>query len=209
LAETRLRGRCGYDADEPFKVTVHPERFNEPFKWRKPKAIFVCSMGDLFHQEVTDDVIEMVMDIAGENSQHIYFFLTKRPERMVEFVTKHYDVIPYFYLGVTVENMFLMPRIDTLLQLSARWKRFISVEPMLSAVPIPMDVIGKLDWVICGGEKATNARECNEFWVHDLYTQCLAQRVPFFAKQPGDNFIGKWEPFAECKMMPWNKINYE
>ena len=33
----RLRGRCGYDADEPFRVTLHPGRLEDPIHWWKPK----------------------------------------------------------------------------------------------------------------------------------------------------------------------------
>ena len=48
----RLRGRYGYPQDDPFHVTFHPERLTEPLKWTKPRLIFVCSMGDIFHEEV-------------------------------------------------------------------------------------------------------------------------------------------------------------
>lgn len=43
----RLRGRYGYDADDPFRVTYHHFRIDKPLKWKKPRMIFVCSMGDL------------------------------------------------------------------------------------------------------------------------------------------------------------------
>ncbi len=48
----RLKGRFGYPKDEPFRVTFHPDRLEKPFKWHKPRRIFVCSMGDLFHDDV-------------------------------------------------------------------------------------------------------------------------------------------------------------
>jgi protein gp37 len=35
----RLAGRCGYPADDPFRVTFHPERFEEPSRWKKPRRI--------------------------------------------------------------------------------------------------------------------------------------------------------------------------
>ena len=50
----RLAGRCGYDKDDPFKVTVHHDKFDKPFKWKKAKRIFVNSMGDLFHSNVPE-----------------------------------------------------------------------------------------------------------------------------------------------------------
>jgi protein gp37 len=43
-------------------------RFNEdvlylPLKWRKPRLIFVNSMGDLFHESVPDKWLEVVYDV--------------------------------------------------------------------------------------------------------------------------------------------------
>jgi len=209
LAEGRLRGRFGYDANEPFKVTVHNDKWLQPFEWKKPKSVFVCSMGDLFHQDVPDWVINKIMvDCANwAYHGHVFFFLTKRPERMVQFFS---ELVPHpnIYLGVTVENELLMPRIDTLLHLSVKWKKFVSVEPMLGPVPIPMDVIGKLDWVICGGEKGKKARECNAFWMMDLLSRCVAQRANYFFKQPGDNFKGSIDDLiylAKHRAMPWDR----
>ena len=63
---TRLKGRYGYPEDEPFKVTLHPEKLKEPLKWKKPRRVFVCSMGDLFHEQVPDEYIAKVW---GSNEQ--------------------------------------------------------------------------------------------------------------------------------------------
>jgi protein gp37 len=99
----RLAGRCGYPAVEPFRVTLHDDMtFVEPLKWRKPTRCFVCSMGDLFHEDVPDPWIDGVFaamgltyDIAATDQnnvitafrpRHIYMLLTKRPERMRSYV---------------------------------------------------------------------------------------------------------------------------
>ena len=85
----RLRGRCGYPADDPFQVTLHPEKLNEPLKWRKPSRIFVCSMGDLFHPDIPDEYISKVWDAMWAAQQHIFLILTKRPERMLAFIREN------------------------------------------------------------------------------------------------------------------------
>ena len=80
----RLRGRYGYPKDDPFRVTFHPDRLEQPLKWKKPRRIFVCSMGDLFHKYVGIDFIKDIFQIIA-GTKHIYLILTKRPERMESF----------------------------------------------------------------------------------------------------------------------------
>ena len=142
----RLRGRCGYDADEPFRVTLHPERLEEPLRWRKPSMVFVCSMGDLFHDDVPDEFIHRVFATIGQCPQHIFIILTKRPKRMKAFIEDYYAyespsgdeqgvyVQPNLWLGVTAENQEMADkRIPILLQIPAA-VRFVSVEPMLGPI---------------------------------------------------------------------------
>ncbi|HUX01088.1 MAG TPA: phage Gp37/Gp68 family protein [Phycisphaerae bacterium] len=81
----RLAGRCGYPADEPFRVTVHPDKFDEPLHWRKPAHIFVCSMADLFHPKVRFGTILRVVRSIIYTPWNTYQILTKRPSRMREF----------------------------------------------------------------------------------------------------------------------------
>ena len=81
----RLRGRCGYPADEPFKVTLHKDRLEEPLRLKKPRRVFVCSMGDLFHEDVPFEFIASVFGVMANSLQNTYMVLTKRPQRMKEF----------------------------------------------------------------------------------------------------------------------------
>ncbi len=46
------------------------------------------SMSDLFHEDVSDDFIDMVWIVMGLAAQHTFQILTKRPERMLEWATK-------------------------------------------------------------------------------------------------------------------------
>ena len=141
----RLRGRHGYPADNPFNVTLHPDRLEQPFRWLKPRKVFVCSMGDLFHEDVPFGFIAKVFGIMHSAKQHIFMVLTKRPERVKEFFEwftgsercgtwpKEY---PHVMIGVTAENQEQADkRIPVLLQIPAA-VRFVSVEPMLGPVRI-------------------------------------------------------------------------
>lgn len=138
----RLAGRCGYPADDPFRVTLHPDKLNEPLKWKKPRRVFVCSMGDLFHEDVKADWLIDIFKIIEKANKHIFMILTKRPRNMVDAIAgmdfcKFINGIPKnIWLGVTAENQQRADeRIPILLQIPAA-VRFVSVEPMLGLVDL-------------------------------------------------------------------------
>ena len=64
------------------QVRLVPERLADPLRWKKPRRIFVNSMGDLFHEKLIDDVIDQVFAVMASASQHQFLILTKRPKRM-------------------------------------------------------------------------------------------------------------------------------
>ncbi|NLW90023.1 MAG: phage Gp37/Gp68 family protein [Syntrophomonadaceae bacterium] len=84
----RLAGRCGYDRDNPFNVTRHLDKMDEPLHWRKPRRVFVCSMGDLFHPDVEDWMLDEIFGVIlgcrifNNTPDHVFMVLTKRPGRM-------------------------------------------------------------------------------------------------------------------------------
>lgn len=194
---TRLRGRCGYPAGAPFLVKVRPDRYNEPFGWRKSKKIFVCSMGDLFHEDVPFPWINEVFSVIQRCTHHRFMVLTKRPERMRNYISKVLQVrgwpesdipFPNVWMGITAETQRRADeRIPVLLEIPAA-RRFVSVEPMLGPVDLSqwLGRSGGLDWVICGGETGPGARPVHPDWVRSLRDQCQIAGVPFFFKSWGE-----------------------
>jgi len=63
-------------------VAIHPDRLDQPMHWRKPRRVFVCSMGDLFHENVPDEFIAAVFGVMAACPHHTFIVLTKRPNRM-------------------------------------------------------------------------------------------------------------------------------
>jgi protein gp37 len=62
-----------------------PERLAQPLKWRKPCRVFVNSMSDLFHDDITFEQIAAVFGVMAATPRHTYQVLTKRPQRAREF----------------------------------------------------------------------------------------------------------------------------
>ena len=190
----RLRGRCGYPKDNPFEITEHPQRINDPLKWKKPSRIFVCSMGDLFHESVSMHMITEVFNQVIGNPQHTFIFLTKRPERVYGFSRglMGFTWSRNFMIGVSIENQQTADeRIPILLQIPAA-VRFVSCEPLLGPVDLnkwfnsPFEGGRGMSWVICGGESGPGARPMHPDWARSLRDQCQAAGVPFFFKQWGE-----------------------
>lgn len=211
MAETRLRGMFGYDQEDPFKVTFHEDKLYQPLKWKRPRKIFVCSMGDLFHEDVRNWQIVDIFKVIKEAQRHTFLILTKRPDIMKAFLSCYKNTLPNLWLGVTAENQHTADeRIPILLNTPAA-KRFVSVEPMLESMDIayympeydyrptyeyyqkaypscgksPIQTKPGLDWVICGAETGQSARPLDLNWARGLRDQCFENNVPFFFKKAG------------------------
>ncbi len=61
-----------------------PEMLAAPMSWKKPQRIFVNSMSDLFHSDITNEQIAAVFGVMAACPRHTFQVLTKRPERMLE-----------------------------------------------------------------------------------------------------------------------------
>jgi len=198
----RLAGRCGYPADEPFRVTLHSERLEEPLRWRKPRVVFVCSMGDLFHQDVPFEFIDDVFETIANAPQHIFQILTKRSRRMMVYMLDmgarlRYrgvmvdDVLPNVWLGVSAENQQAADQRIPFLMSAPAAIRFVSAEPLLGEIDLSRGLERGLDWLIVGGESGPGARPMHPDWVRSIRDQCVNAGVPFFFKQ-----WGEWAPAA-------------
>lgn len=175
----RFHGPRGFD------VTLHPERLEIPFHWRKPRRVFVNSMSDLFHDAVPFDFIAKVFDVMQECEHHTFQVLTKRPARMADMVGR----LPWpanVWVGATVENADASNRIGELRRVPAA-VRFLSCEPLLG--PISNLSLDGIHWVIVGGETGPGARQMDTQWAASIMRQCQDARVPFFFKR-----IGGWGP---------------
>ena len=159
------------------------EALSIPYRWRKPRKIFVNSMSDLFHERVSDEFILDIWRVMSDTPHHNYQILTKRPERMVELVSTRIDgLLPNVWLGTSVENSDVAYRVEHLRKAPAAI-RFISFEPLIGSIG-SFDLAG-IHWAIVGGESGKSARPIREEWIDEIHEQCLAAGTAFFFKQWG------------------------
>jgi len=189
-----------------------PSELEKPYRWKSPRSIFICSMGDLFHPSVAYGNIDLVMAMITSLPRHTFIVLTKRPHRMADYFKSAKGVgllqpVANLVLGVSVENQQTAnERIPVLLKIPAA-KRFISLEPMLGPVDLKnlsaksgiglcyfqcLEAVTNragLDGVILGGESGNQTRPISPLWVKVISEQCKAAGVPFMFKQWGRNVI--------------------
>lgn len=132
-------------------ILLVPEELKAPLTWKKPCRVFVNSMSDLFHEDVPDSFIDQVMRAMANTKRHTYQVLTKRPARMLAYLSGWWNrcyqsfetgesipvtPCPHIWFGVSVENQDAADeRIPLLLQTPAA-VRFISAEPLLGTVDL-------------------------------------------------------------------------
>lgn len=182
----RFRGVPGHPFEFGFDLRLVPEKLGEPIRWSKPKKIFVNSMSDLFHEDVSDEYIEKVCRVMLAANWHTYQILTKRADRLATLLQgKLRDAAQaaHIWWGVSVENRkHGLPRIAKLREAKAT-VAFLSVEPLLEDLGALN--LNDIHWVIVGGESGPGARPIDELWVRSIRDQCQQTGIPFFFKQWG------------------------
>lgn len=171
------------------KINFDRKTLNKPLEWSKSQFIFVNSMSDLFHEDVSVDVVKEIWEVMARAHWHIFQVLTKRADRMMELLKRDdFPVLPNVWLGVSVEDSDCAKRIGILNKTPAN-VRVVSFEPLLG--PIGKIDLQLIDWAIVGGESGPGARPMKEIWVDEIFEQCKDSGTPFFFKQWGGTFKKK------------------
>jgi protein gp37 len=221
----RLAGRFGYPADNPFAVTLHPDKLDDPLHWRKPQRIFVCSMSDLFHEDVPTTFLDDIFARMWVLKHHQFIVLTKRPQDMQDYCTSLAEKLPVKHSGmflspfapywpfpnvtlmVTAENQRRADeRIPVLLQTPAA-VRGVSLEPLLSPIglarlfPSAHGMRNDRFQILCGAETGPRARPMQLDWARRVRDDCVEAGIPFWFKadsQGNHQLDGQvWEQLPE------------
>lgn len=96
-----------------FGIAWHPGSLTQPARWKRPRVVFVSSMGDLFHARVPAAFLRDAFAVMAATPQHTYWLLTKRPERARRLA----DTIDWpdnVWLGASVEERKVLHRLEDL-----------------------------------------------------------------------------------------------
>jgi len=179
------------------EVRVVESMMDRPLRWTKPRRIFVNSLSDLFHPDVSDETIARIFAVMALAPQHTFQVLTKRPQRMADMLSTmlfwkvvashcaddqtaslswpyrtaiaNHQGLPNVWLGVSIESDRYAFRAAHLRRTPAA-VRWISAEPLLGPLP-SLDLTG-IDWLVVGGESGPKARPMHPQWVRDLRDEC-------------------------------------
>lgn len=160
-------------------VQLHPDRLNQPLHWRKPRRIFICSLADLYHQDVPDQHIADTFAVMALCGQHTFITCTKRAARQRALLNSpdfraQIDAalaargrhrienwqwpLANVHVGVTVENQAAARmRIPDLLATPAA-VRWLSCEPLLEPVDLSRHLPRRFE------------REQGGYWLHTADT---------------------------------------
>lgn len=210
LAGTRLRNvesREGLTVDtKAGPVWNGTTRFNDkvlldPIRWKRPRRIFVCAHGDLFHDSVSFEDIDLIFEVMRRARQHQFQVLTKRAARMQEYVCDRWAVpgVAHFYglpddakvyqplnnvwLGVSVEDQRRADERRSYFEAIPAAVKFVSYEPALG--PVDWQGWEFVNQIIGGGENGPKARQNHPDWHRATRDFCSRHGIAYFFKQWG------------------------
>jgi protein gp37 len=228
---SRYAGRNRGWPKEFSKPELFLDRLDETLRWRDktglerpekpwlngmPRLVFLNDLGDCFTESFQD--LQWLSNAVEKMifSRHVFLLLTKRPQRMADFVDcwcmNHCQEFPKnVWCGASVTDQATADlRIPHLLRCHVA-VRFLSCEPLLSWVKINSNWLptqmtppifskrlsgfhdrpgGGIHWIIAGGESGAKARPTHPDAFRSLRDLCQAAHLPFFFKGYGEWSMG-------------------
>lgn len=165
----------------PFGFDPHfyPERLKEPWEYKKPSKIFVCSIADLFAPWTPDRWREAVLDsMLWCPVKHSFQTLTKNPE----LIPKMPEYPDNFWFGTTVTGENGDERnIDQIKKVRAKI-RFVSFEPLLGHIDFRAHSLKGIQWIIVGKLSGSKRVKLEPKWVAEITREATEHNIPLFLK---------------------------
>lgn len=167
-----------------FSVPEFMEKRLKRIDTKKPNTYFMTSMSDFSGWK--DEWRTMVFDKIRENPQHVYLFLTKRPE-CIQFKTNLNNV----WMGVTITAECDKDRIAAMREKIKADNYFITFEPLFGEFG-NLDLNG-IDWIVIGSETGNRKGKIitEKAWVLNITQQAKAKSIPVFMKETLLDIVGE------------------
>jgi protein gp37 len=191
----------------PTEFVLDEKPFERLARARKAKRVFLQSMGDIAHENVSPEMFDKILHYVATLTKHTFLILTKRPSRLKHLIESSTVIgvwpLPNLWLGVSVENQLTFDDRTRYLRQIPAAVRFVSAEPLLGpidtaevfglyeyedgkwALKVGSRWEGSPDWIIVGGETGPSARPMHPEWARSLRDQCKAAGASFYFKSWG------------------------
>lgn len=181
-----------YAAQDRDKVELFLDEkvLEQPLRRKRGRDIFPCSMTDLFADFHPDDWLGKIFDVMYRTQQHRYLALTKRAERMRDFIVGKHGAgnnVRFFrniWFGTSAESQEQWderaPYVDEMTRLG--FNTWASFEPLLGEINLRNYRIG---WAVIGGESGNGARVTIIGHVRYLLRHLQHLGITCFVKQLG------------------------
>lgn len=171
------------------KRTSHAN-WKKPRQWAKTARgadlrprVFCASLADVFDNQVPQSWRSDLFVLIKETPELDWLLLTKRPENIAKMLVFNSEMPTNIWYGTTCESQEHYDRRWPLLRQIPADIHFISYEPAIGPLRIPLDDVSEPEWLICGGESGPGARMMNPEWAADVMNDCERMDIPFFMKQ--------------------------
>lgn len=167
-----------------FSVPEFVEKRLKRIDTKKSNTYLMTSMSDF--SDWKDEWRTLVFQKMGENPQHVYLFLTKRPE-CIQFESHLNNV----WMGVTITSESDKDRVAAMRQNIKVNNYFIAFEPLFGELgSLDLDGIG---WIVIGTETGNRKGKitADKAWVLNIAGQAKAKNIPVFMKQTLLNIVGE------------------
>jgi protein gp37 len=162
-----------------FEPTFYPERLEELKKLKKPAKVFVCSVSDLFATWTKPEWRNAVLnEIHKPEYNHLTFqLLTKNPER----IPAGFESKENIWVGTTITFQGEMTNARNLIE---NWGgiKFLSLEPLLGNIEIPIEILKKIQWIIVGKLTGSKKVKLENWWVNNIIDSARVFNIPIFLK---------------------------
>lgn len=194
---------AGYWESHAQSRFLSDEHWNTPLPWnstaehRNQRERVLCApTPDLFQDH--DDLPgwrSRLLNLIEATPNLDWLLLTRHAYAIKRHLPQGYTLPRNAWLGVHVPDQHRADRYIPYLQaVPTDGVRFLYCEPLRQPIDIrrylePRRGIGRIDWVVCGGQSTNGAEPMHPGWVEYLQWQCEQAGVPFYFKQ-----WGNWAP---------------